>query len=238
MAPIELRGGNSTIERALSQAFDLSLGLVCLLGVCAQVGAQTTETGNTTSLTSPAPAKITQKAATGTVSFTPSWSALSGAQQQSLQPLASAWDSLSDGHRRKWIALAQNYPSLAPSEQAILHSRMAEWAALKPRERERARLNFVETKKLPVPDRASNWEAYKALSPAERQELAKRAVTKPAGAAATVKPVSPNKLTVVPVTRNTPQQLRDLELSKQGIDRKTLLPLTPAQAPAMPAPKN
>jgi hypothetical protein len=116
---------------------------------------------------------------------------------------------------------------------------MVEWAALKPRERERARLNFVETKKLPVPDRASNWEAYKALSAEERQKLAERAAPKPAGAAATVKPVSPNKLTVVPVTRNTPQPIRELEMSKQqGIDRKTLLPLAPTRVPAPPAPQN
>jgi hypothetical protein len=243
MATIELLGGNSTIS-AVKSAFirtaRLALGLACLLGVYAPVNAQTADTSNAPATAAvPAPAQAIPKAVLSTVSFTPNWSDLTATQKQSLQPLANAWNGLSDGHRRKWIALAKNYPTLAPAEQATLHSRMAEWAALKPRERERARLNFVETKKLPVPDRASNWEAYKALSPEERQKLAEGAAVKRAGAAATVKPVSPEKLTVVPVTRNTPQPLRELEMSKQqGIDRKTLLPLAPARTPAAPALKN
>jgi hypothetical protein len=54
-----------------------------------------------------------------------------------------------DAERKsKWLAMAQNYLGLAPAEQAKLQSRMAEWAALNPQERERARLNFAETKKL------------------------------------------------------------------------------------------
>jgi hypothetical protein len=145
---------------------------------------------------------------------------------------------LSDGHKRKWIALAKNYPSLTPTEQEKLHSRMAEWAALKPLDRELARLNFAETKKLPVPDRASNWEAYKALSPEERQKLAEHAAGKSAGAAAAIKPVPPEKLAVVPVTRRTPEQIRQLEMSKQTVDRKTLLPIAPRPAPAASAPQN
>jgi hypothetical protein len=251
MATIELLGGNSAISTnrcAFFQEASLALGLACLLGIWAPVGAQTVDANNapviatapasTQSAPAMAAATANPKAVLSTVSFTPNWSALTVEQKQSLQPLASAWDSLSDGHRRKWIALAKNYPSLAPPEQAILHSRMAEWAALKPRERERARLNFVETKKLPAPDRASNWEAYKALSPEERQKLAERAAVKRAGAAATVKPVSPEKLTTVPITRNTPQPIRELELSKQGIDRKTLLPIAPARMPVVPAPQD
>jgi hypothetical protein len=243
MATIELIGGNSTISAvasAFTQTARLALGLVFMLGVYAPVNAQTADTSNAPATAAgPAPAQATPKTVLSTVSFTPNWSDLTATQKQSLQPLANAWNGLSDGHRRKWIALATNYPTLAPAEQATLHSRMAEWAALKPRERERARLNFVETKKLPAPDRASNWEAYKALSPEERQKLAERAAVKRAGAAATVKPVSPEKLTLVPVTRNTPQPIRELEMSKQqGIDRKTLLPLAPARTPAAPALKN
>lgn len=242
MAPIELLGGGSTtsaIEPAFFQTTRLALGLAFLLGVCAPVNAQTADTSSAVVIAAvPVAAPATPKAVLSTVSFTPNWSNLTAMQKQSLQPLATAWDGLSDGHRRKWIALAKNYPTLGPTEQATLHSRMAEWAALKPRERERARLNFVETKKLPAPDRASNWEAYKALSPEERQKLAERAAGKRAGAAATVKPVSPEKLTAVPVTRNTPKQIRELEISKQGIDRKTLLPLAPARVPAVPAPQN
>jgi hypothetical protein len=167
------------------------------------------------------------------------WAELSQAQKQSLRPLAGIWDTLGAGHKRKWIALAQTYPNLAAPEQEKLHSRMVEWAALKPREREQARLNFTETKKLSAPDRASNWEAYQALSPEERQRLAAdRTATKPAGAAATIKPGPPEKLTVVPITRRTPQPLRELENSKQTVDRNTLLPQAPRPTPSNVAPQN
>lgn len=174
----------------------------------------------------------------GSASFAPKWNALSMAQQESLRPLSGTWDTLGDGHKRKWIALAKNYTAMAPTEQAKLHSRMAEWAALNPRERELARINFVETKKLSPPDRASDWEAYKALSPEERQKLAKKAVVAPKGAAATIKPVPPEKLAVVPVTRHTTQIEREMVNSKQSIDRNTLLPLPPRALPSGSEPQN
>ena len=62
----------------------------------------------------------------------PLWRDLSSKEQQSLSPLVGIWDALSEGHRRKWIALAKNYPTLPPAEQTKLHSRMVEWASLKP----------------------------------------------------------------------------------------------------------
>jgi len=106
-----------------------------------------------------------------------------------------------------------------------MHARMAEWAALKPKEREQARLNFAETKKIAPTDRAANWEAYQALSPEERKELANKAKKKPASAALAVKPVPPEKLAAVPVTRLTPEPVRDRLWAKQAIDRNTLLPI-------------
>jgi Protein of unknown function (DUF3106) len=169
----------------------------------------------------------------------PLWRDLSSQQQQSLSPLMDTWNALSDGHRRKWIALAKNYPTLPTTEQVKLHSRMAEWAALKPKDRELARLNFSETKKLSPPNRASDWEAYQALTPEERDRLAAKAVAKPPGAATAIKPVAPDKLAVVPVTRQTPQPVRELVISKQALDRKTLLPATALRAKEdAPSPAN
>lgn len=168
----------------------------------------------------------TRPTAPASAPSTPSahWTQLSAAQQQSLHPLASTWDSLSDRHRRKWIALAQNFKNLTAQEQATLHSRMADWAALTPRERELARLNFAETKKLATPDRASNWEAYKALSAEQRQRLIDLAPNKPGGAAIPVKPAPPGKLAAIPVTRHTPLEEKLHYLEKGVIDRNTLLP--------------
>ena len=153
------------------------------------------------------------------------WKDLSAVQRQSLKPLEGTWDTLNDGHKRKWIALAQNYPQLAPAEQAKMHGRMAEWAALKPRAREMARLNFAETKKVTPAERAANWEAYQALSPEEKKRLAKKTPAKPAGAAVSTKPLPPSKLTPVPVTRLSPETDRAKFTAQQAIDPNTLLPL-------------
>ena len=155
----------------------------------------------------------------------PHWRDLSPAQQESLSPLQNTWDTLDSYRKGKWIAIAKNYFFLAPPEQAKLHSRMAEWAALNPKDRELARFNFLESKKL-SPNRASTWESYKALSQAERQHLAAKAMKKPSGAATLIKPNNAKELTIVPVTRNSPMQAQDLVFSKQLVDRHTLLPLT------------
>jgi hypothetical protein len=158
---------------------------------------------------------------------TPRWIDLTLSQQESLMPLVDTWNTLDQSQKRKWIALAQNYPSLAAPEQAKLHSRMEKWAVLNPSKREQARLNFSRTKIIASPERASNWEAYKALSPEERISLANRASAKPKGAANAVKPVISEKLTAVPITRRTPVELREQAFSRQLIDRNTLLPLVP-----------
>jgi hypothetical protein len=121
---------------------------------------------------------------------------------------------------------------------------MVEWAALSPRERELARLNFVETKKLAPTDPTSDWQAYQALSPQEKQELAEQARKKPVGAAIAVKPTSPDKLATVPVTRLTPRVERKEATARQGVNPNTLLPQPPApiasaasSAPAEPEPE-
>jgi hypothetical protein len=108
---------------------------------------------------------------------------------------------------------------------------MGEWAALKPKERQQARLNFAETKKTPAAERAANWEAYQALSPEEKEALAKKANAKPAGAAIAAKAPSPQKLTPVPLTRNSPDTQREKLAAQQPVDRNTLLPLAPAAKP-------
>jgi hypothetical protein len=165
----------------------------------------------------------------------PRWVDLSLNQQEALMPLYASWSSLSTRHKRKWIAVAENYFTLSSAEQSKLHSRMAEWATLSPAERDLARFNFVATKKIGSTDRASTWEAYKALSPEERQRLAAVGPVKPAGKATAIKPAQAGKLTEVPVTRHTPASVRELVFSKHAIDRNTLLPLPIKPATEAPA---
>ena len=223
-----IKAGNSrSVFQPASNLFvGVLVGLTGLLPVQTAV-AQTTQTGNASGPTKPANTLSPHTAMLNQASAVPLWTQLTPQQRQILSPLSATWDSMGEVQKRKWIALVQNYPALPAAEQANLQSRMAEWAGLKPRDRELARLNFSETKKLSPPDRAANWEAYQALSPEERDRLAARAPAKPLGAAPAIKPTTPDKLTVVPVTRHTPQQLREMALAQQALDRKTLLPTTP-----------
>jgi Protein of unknown function (DUF3106) len=160
----------------------------------------------------------------------PLWKDLTAEQQQSLKPLAANWPTIDEAQKRKWLAVSRNYPALAPAEQAKLHSRMTEWTSLSARQRTEARMNFAETKKLPPGEKAAKWQAYQALSPEEKQKLAANSESKPRGATTAVKPVAPQKLAEVPTTRRGSKGSPDLALSKQPVDRNTLLPH--ANAPA------
>ncbi|CAN5501725.1 hypothetical protein BH11PSE7_BH11PSE7_05440 [soil metagenome] len=151
------------------------------------------------------------------------WTELTPPQQQALKPLQANWGSLSEGQKRKWLAVSQNYPKMAPSEQATLHSRMTEWAGLSARQRNEARLNFAEVKQHSPDEKKAKWEAYQALSADEKQKLAAGAKAKPLGAAPAVKPVPPQKLAVVPAGQ--PAQKHPSIAGASGkLDHNTLLP--------------
>lgn len=166
------------------------------------------------------------------VQSSPPWTSLGKAQQTALAPLEHSWAGLSEGQKRKWIAVAANYSNLQQPEQEKLHSRMAEWAALSPADREVARLNFAQSKAIAKPGKAADWEAYQALSPDERKKLAEGAKSKPVGAAVAIKPIAPEKLAAVPVTRRTPAAEREAAVSQMPLNRNTLLPQRPLPATA------
>ena len=156
----------------------------------------------------------------------PAWAELTPAQQQALAPLAGTWRSLGEPHKRKWIALSQNFATMTPADQALLHSRMTEWAALSPQQRTRARLNFAEAKKVAPSDKRAKWEAYQALPPEEKRKLAARAAaTRPAppATAAAARPVPPQKLVRVPRPRK-PEGTGRIAVVPGQVDRNTLLP--------------
>ncbi|MDD5335710.1 MAG: DUF3106 domain-containing protein [Rhodoferax sp.] len=168
----------------------------------------------------------------------PSWQDLTPLQQLSLKPLAANWSTLGEAQKRKWIAIAQNYPNLAPTEQAKLHSRMTEWVSLSQQQRNQARLNFAQTKQLTPSQKTATWKAYQALTPEERQKLAVSAASKPGGAATAAKPVPRQKLAVVPVTRHTHQATPKLAGTNHAVNHNTLLPQSLPPAEAAPTQKN
>ena len=143
----------------------------------------------------------------------PLWRDLSAKQQQALQPLAADWDTLSEGHKRKWLTLSRNHAKLSPEEKATLRSRMTEWTALSRQQRDQARFNFAEVKQVPADERKAKWEAYQALSPEEKRRLAERAAPRPPGATATIRPVPAQKLAPVPADASKGQHSARIQLT-------------------------
>lgn len=126
----------------------------------------------------------------------PLWMDLTESQQQALAPLSQLWPTMTEPHKRKWLAVSQNFGQLSTDEQTTVQGRMREWAALSPQQRTAARLNYADAKQLLQEDKKAKWEAYQALSPEARQKLAAQQPVAPVmGAAPAVKPVSPAKLT-------------------------------------------
>jgi hypothetical protein len=128
----------------------------------------------------------------------PDWKELTAAQKQALSPLSQLWPSMTEAHKRKWLALSQNFSQLPDADKNTLQGRMREWAALSAQQRAQARLNFADAKQLPQDERRSKWEAYQALSLEEKQKLAAQKPTAKVGAALAPKPVSAEKLAVTP----------------------------------------
>ncbi|MBI5276976.1 MAG: DUF3106 domain-containing protein [Burkholderiales bacterium] len=178
-----------------------------------------------------APAKTTMAPAPKEESK-PTWAELSAQQQLALRPLGASWKTLSEQHKRKWIALSGNYQRMPPNEQQLLHSRMSEWAALSPQQRTQARLNFADTKKVPPQDKKAMWEAYQALPAEEKRKLAAGAQAvkpSPPPTAAAVKPVPPQKLTKVPAPKNN--RTPGIAVAPNQVDHNTLLPQPGAVPP-------
>lgn len=140
--------------------------------------------------TSAAASSAATKSSTApTPSTGPAWSELKPLEQTALKPLRNEWTSIDDLGKRKWLQIAERYPTMSVPDQARLQTRMAEWAKLTPQERGKVRLQFLEAKKIPATDRQADWEAYQALSPDERKALAARATTAPRAAAKVAEPI-------------------------------------------------
>jgi len=103
------------------------------------------------------------------------WQELKPAQQTLLKPLEREWSGIGAQHKQKWIEMSARFPTMSPPEQARIQERMAEWARLTPQQRSQARLHFQEAKQLPASDRKARWDAYQALSPEQKEQLARRA---------------------------------------------------------------
>jgi hypothetical protein len=180
----------------------------------------------------PHPAAAASAASRGAKAAAPprsgvTWRELSVNQQKALTPLSPQWDTLNESQKRKWLAVSANFPKLSVEEQAKLHSRMAEWVALSPQQRTIARLNYGETRKLSADDKKAKWQAYQALSPEEKNNLAaKSAAPKPPTTAAAVRPVPKEKIAHLPQRARPGPEAKAprIAAAPNQVDRNTLLP--------------
>ncbi|MEH3087578.1 MAG: DUF3106 domain-containing protein [Xylophilus ampelinus] len=177
----------------------------------------------------------------------PHWSALTAKQRAALAPLAPHWSGLTEAHKRKWMAMTKDFPDLSPQEQERMHSRMASWAALSPRQRAQARFNFEAARERLSPDtRKELWESYQALSSDEKHRLAAAAPRTPVKGMATL---AHTPAAAPPPVRLAPSPARaapdaaaagHAPVARVRIQHNTLLPeravpaLLPQAAPAPP----
>ena len=177
----------------------LSSALVAaLVAFASLVTAQNTATTASTSITSTIATQAAKPVlAAAKIAKAPAdtWDKLTPAQKTALQPLSASWSGLTDGHKRKWLAVSTNFAQFSSEDKIKLHSRMTDWAGLSAKQREQARINFAQNKKLTASDKQAKWESYKALPPETKQALANINVApKPTGAATAPKPVAKDKL--------------------------------------------
>jgi Protein of unknown function (DUF3106) len=133
----------------------------------------------------------------------PAWKELNPAQQAALAPLAGQWPTISSDRKKKWLELSKNYANLPAPEQAKLHTRMADWAALSSQQRAAARQNFAQnqalTSGLTAEQRSVQWQAYQLLSAEEKNKLAASSPKPPAGPAIALRPADPLKSAPPPI---------------------------------------
>ena len=102
------------------------------------------------------------------------WARLNPQQRSVLAPLERDWARVTPSQQQKWLEVANRYNTLPADEKARVQQRMGEWSRLSPQERASARLNFQEARQLGREERQQQWEAYRALPPEQRRELAER----------------------------------------------------------------
>lgn len=195
----------------------------------------------------------------------PRWQDLSTSQRSALKPLEREWPAIDGQRKQKWLEIAARYPNLPPAEQQRMSARMTQWSTLSPSERGKARQNFQESRQLPPQERQARWEAYQALTPEQRRQLAAKppaprengarepATTKsnivpnpayappPKAVAPTVVQASPGATTSLINKRPAPPKHQQPGLPKiaatpEFVDKSTLLPQRGPQGAAARSP--
>jgi len=126
----------------------------------------------------------------------PAWSELDANQQKILAPLATRWDGMDNFRRKKWLAIAQRYPSMGPEEQIRTQHHMAEWVKLTPEERKLAREKYKLIQRTSPEKKAGikqKWQEYQGLPENEKLRLKVEAARKKNASKTRLEPISSAK---------------------------------------------
>jgi len=156
------------------------------------------------------------------------WHQLSPQDRLALAPLAAHCADISEGQRSKWRAIAKNFDQLSAAEQQVMQTRMKEWAALSPVQRNQARLNFNTVQSVSKDQKKTRWDEYQALSEDEKRKLSAAVPAAAKTTAPSPKPTAADRL-VQPTVRTMPAAALP---PRAPIDKNTLLPVhTPPASP-------
>ncbi|EKE18386.1 MAG: hypothetical protein ACD_10C00010G0004 [uncultured bacterium] len=126
-----------------------------------------------TLIAAPAPAEPPQAVSIGTLPQ-PAWSDLSVEQKTILAPLAKDWGTMGNVRRKKWLGIAERYPTMKPDAQIRTQDRMREWSRLTPEQRTKIRNRYKDFNQLPAEQKIvvkQKWEAYSNLPDDEKQRV-------------------------------------------------------------------
>jgi len=93
----------------------------------------------------------------------PAWSQLSTQQKIILAPLANDWEKMENVRKKKWLGIADRYPSMKADEQLRTQERMREWARLTPEQRAKVRDSYKDFNQLPTEQKNSCQEKMGSL---------------------------------------------------------------------------
>lgn len=166
----------------------------------------------------------------------PEWFQLTPEQRAILAPLAKEWGEMDAFRRKKWIGIAERFPSMTPAEQESIQRNMREWARLAPEERRIAREKYKSLLRIAPEEREAikqKWQEYSALSEQEKEHLRSKA------------PAQPKVKTPKKPPKVAPKQIERIATPTLPAPSSPISPLKPpknllrpnATTPLLPAPK-
>jgi hypothetical protein len=214
---------------------------VSILSLAALASASLVFASGSTSIANslPATSPTTKPMAAMATQSAPLWATLTAQQKLALAPLSGEWDKMDATRKKKWLEIANKYPSMKPDEQVRVQERIRDWVKLSPEQRMQVRENFAKTTKINPEQKSAQWQQYQQLSEEQKKQLASEAGTKksitnlPPESQRNIQPLAPIRVGP-PVPKPSPKPVpapKPVAEAIPPVDPAQLAPLTPPVAP-------